>query len=396
MKRFHYKVYDEEGVLREGSLAAETKRDAAAALFDEGLSVIRLTEEKEARRFFCARPFGSRRSLSLLASSWAALLSAGLTVTEALSLLASKERQQEKKILLAARERIESGHSLSESFAAGGWCPSFFISLLEVGEMTGTLPSALECIALYYEKEDLFRRRLSRALAYPFLVLAFALVLLLVILLFILPSFAMLFETLGIALPIVARAGLALGLFLRSWGLLLGLLLLAVLIAGVLHLRTRVGRRRKEAWLYRSAFYRRLLLIRFTLSLASFLESGKPLSEALAASAKVLGNHVAEEKVRGMEKKLMQGENFASVWEASGFCFPLLFELCQVGLSSGELPRFLNQAAQLMTAETEEKLRHFRHIVEPAMLLFVGGLTALVLFSVMLPVFQMAGSHLGG
>lgn len=394
MKQFHYKVYDEEGGIHEGSLAAKTKQEAAAALFGEGLSVIRLSEKKEPRHFFRGRPFGSRRSLSLLASSWAALLSAGLTVTEALSLLASKERPQERKILLNARERIASGHSLSESFAAGGWCPSFFISLLEVGEMTGTLPSALTHIALYYEKEDLFRRRLSRALAYPLFVLAFALVLLLVILLFILPSFAMLFETLGITLPLAARAGLALGLFLRHWGLLLGLGLLLVLIAGALHFRTRAGRRRKEAWLYRSAFYRRLLLIRFTLSLASFLESGKPLSEALVASTKVLGNHMAEEKVHGMERKLRQGENFASAWEASGFCFPLLFELCQVGLSSGELPRFLNQAARLMTTETEEKLRRFRQIAEPVMLLFVGGLTALVLFSVMLPVFQMAGSHL--
>ena len=190
MKQFHYKVYDEEGGIHEGSLAAKTKREAAEALFSEGLSVIRLSEKKEPRHFFRGRPFGSRRSLSLLASSWAALLSAGLTVTEALSLLAAKERPQERKILLTARARIASGHSLSESFAAGGWCPSFFISLLEVGEMTGTLPSALTHIALYYEKEDLFRRRLSRSLAYPLFVLAFALVLLLVILLFILPSFA--------------------------------------------------------------------------------------------------------------------------------------------------------------------------------------------------------------
>ena len=202
MKQFHYKAYDEEGGIHEGSLAARTKREAAEALFSEGLSVIRLFEEKEAHRFFRARPFASRRALSLLASSWAALLSAGLTVTESLSLLASKERPQERRLLLSARERIASGHSLSESFAAGGWCPSFFISLLEVGEMTGTLPSALTHIALYYEKEDLFRRRLSRSLAYPLFVLAFALVLLLVILLFILPSFAMLFETLGITLPL--------------------------------------------------------------------------------------------------------------------------------------------------------------------------------------------------
>ena len=78
MKQFHYKAYDEEGGIHEGSLAARTKREAAAALFSEGLSVIRLFEEKEAHRFFRARPFASRRALSLLASSWAALLSAGL------------------------------------------------------------------------------------------------------------------------------------------------------------------------------------------------------------------------------------------------------------------------------------------------------------------------------
>lgn len=107
--------------------------------------------------------------------------------------------------------------------------------------MTGTLPSALTHIALYYEKEDLFRRRLSRSLAYPLFVLAFALALLLVILLFILPSFAMLFETLGITLPLAAQAGLALGLFLRHWGLMLSLALLAVLIAGALYLRTRAA-----------------------------------------------------------------------------------------------------------------------------------------------------------
>lgn len=188
--------------------------------------------------------------------------------------------------------------------------------------MTGTLPSALTHIALYYEKEDLFRRHLSRSLAYPLFVLAFALVLLLVILLFILPSFAMLFETLGITLPLLASAGLALGLFLRHWGMLLGLILFAVLIAGALYLRTRAGRRRKEVWLYRSAFYRRLLLIRFTLSLSAFLESGKPLSEALAASRKVLGNHVAEEKVRGMERKLMQGGEFCERMEGKRVLFP--------------------------------------------------------------------------
>lgn len=109
MKQFHYKAYDEEGGIHEGSLAARTKREAAAALFSEGLSVIRLFEEKEAHRFFRARPFASRRSLSLLASSWAALLSAGLTGR-------SRSRSSRRK----KDRRREGSSSLRESGSRAG------------------------------------------------------------------------------------------------------------------------------------------------------------------------------------------------------------------------------------------------------------------------------------
>ncbi len=167
--------------------------------------------------------------------------------------------------------------------------------------------------------------------------------------------------------------------------------LLALLLFG----RTGGGKEMGEQFLYRFAFYRRLLLIRFALTLAAFLESGKPLSDSLGDVRNVLGNPAAKSAVFRMQKSVERGEEFPIALSGSGFSTPLLAELARVGMQSGELPKFLKKAAELMGQETEEKLRRFRAILEPAMLLFVGAMTAFVIFSVMLPVFQMAGRSLG-
>ena len=97
-----------------------------------------------------------------------------------------------------------------------------------------------------------------------------------------------------------------------------------------------------------------------------------------------------------MKEQVQKGAPFSEVVKGSSFSssFPLLHQLCQVGMESGELPKFLSQAAYMMAAEAERKLARFRAILEPTLLLFVGGITALIIFSVMLPVFQAAGRQL--
>ena len=316
-------------------------------------------------------------------------------MTESLSLLAPHMEKKEREILQAVAKRISKGHMVWDSFLNTGAFPPFFISMLQVGELTGTLPEELSAAALYYKKEDAYIKKIQGALAYPLFVFMFSLVVLLIILLFILPSFQLLFETLGIPLPAGAAMGILVGGFLKGFGQEIAILFLLGLLFLLLYGETEAGREKRARLLYRVSFYRQLLLIRFALTLAAFLESGKPISASLGEAGRVLGNPAAKEAVFHVEQAVERGEDFPRALEASGFFSPLLIELSRVGMESGQLPKFLRKAAELMESETEEKIRRFRAILEPAMLLFVGGMTAFIIFSVMLPVFQAAGSHLG-
>lgn len=376
METYLYKVFNTEGAMEEGTISASSGGDAANALRLRGFSIISLTKEasekKERRSFLKRKPFSGDETLSVLASEWSALLKAGLTITATLALLEEQAKKHEKPILSRARETVMEGRTLWETLDESGAFPRFFTALIQVGEMTGTLPEELDRIAEHYRKKAEFKRKAVSALAYPCFVLLFALTVLLTILTFILPTFETLFASLQITLPAGARIALAAGKFLQETGRFLFLLpLLSALGLGI-SLKTEKGREKIDEILYRSRFCKRLLLIRFAATLSAFLESGRTLGDALEDCKDTIGN------------------DFAESLKKSGFSLPIFYQLTRIGMESGELSDFLMKAAGLMEREAERKASRFRAILEPAMLLLVGGMTAIVVFSVILPVFHMA------
>ena len=258
METYLYKVFNTEGAMEEGTIGASSGGDAANALRLRGFSIISLTKEasekKERRSFLKRKPFSGDETLSVLASEWSALLKAGLTITATLALLEEQAKKHEKPILTRARETVMEGRTLWETLDESGAFPRFFTALIQVGEMTGTLPEELDRIAEHYRKKAEFKRKAVSALAYPCFVLLFALTVLLTILTFILPTFETLFASLQITLPAGARIALAAGKFLQETGRFLFLLpLLSALGLGI-SLKTEKGREKIDEILYRSRF----------------------------------------------------------------------------------------------------------------------------------------------
>lgn len=360
METYLYKVFNTEGAMEEGTISASSGGDAANALRLRGFSIISLTKEasekKERRSFLKRKPFSG----------------------------------DEKPILSRARETVMEGRTLWETLDESGAFPRFFTALIQVGEMTGTLPEELDRIAEHYRKKAEFKRKAVSALAYPCFVLLFALTVLLTILTFILPTFETLFASLQITLPAGARIALAAGKFLQETGRFLFLLpLLSALGLGI-SLKTEKGREKIDEILYRSRFCKRLLLIRFAATLSAFLESGRTLGDALEDCKDTIGNREAERALEAVKEEVTKGNDFAESLKKSGFSLPIFYQLTRIGMESGELSDFLMKAAGLMEREAERKASRFRAILEPAMLLLVGGMTAIVVFSVILPVFHMA------
>ena len=373
---FLYKAYADSGEVEEGRVAAAGKRQAADELNSRGLHpmTIRKTGEKKKVSLF------KRRRLADLAEEWESLLSAGIPVTETLDILGGGRSGKEKLLLGEIKATIEAGHSIAESFAGSRAFPTFFTALLQVGELSGTIPEQLRLAAACYRKEEEFIAGMKSALSYPVFVL--------------LPSFAALFEALDIPLPAVTRAALALGLFLQEKGFyFLGGLLLGA-VGGVVWLRSERGKRSTDAFLFRFPFIRRLYLIRVTLALSALLKSGKTLSDALADIADITDNGTVKEELLKIKKDIERGGDFAQSMERS-FGDTALARMIHVGMESGRLPLFLERSARLMTEETKRKLTGFRKILEPSLLLFVGLVTAAIIFSVLLSVFSAVGTHMG-
>lgn len=388
---FLYKAYADSGEVEEGRVTAAGKREAADALRSRGLHpmTIRKTGEKKKVSLF------KRRRLADLAEEWESLLSAGIPVTETLDILGGGRSGKEKILLGEIKATIEAGHSIAESFAGSRAFPPFFTALLQVGELSGTIPEQLRLAAACYRKEEEFIAGMKSALSYPVFVLFFSFLVFALILTVILPSFAALFEALlDIPLPAVTRAALALGLFLQEKGIyFLGGLLLGA-VGGVVWLRSERGKRSTDAFLFRFPFIRRLYLIRVTLALSALLKSGKTLSDALADIADITDNGAVKEELLKIKKDIERGGDFSQSMERS-FGDTALARMIHVGMESGRLPLFLERSAHLMTEETKRKLTGFRKILEPSLLLFVGLVTAAIIFSVLLPVFSAVGTHMG-
>ena len=282
---FLYKAYADSGEVEEGRVAAAGKREAADELRSRGLHpmTIRKTGEKKKVSLF------KRRRLADLAEEWESLLSAGIPVTETLDILGGGRSGKEKILLGEIKATIEAGHSIAESFAGSRAFPPFFTALLQVGELSGTIPEQLRLAAACYRKEEEFIAGMKSALSYPVFVLFFSFLVFALILTVILPSFAALFDALDIPLPAVTRAALALGLFLQEKGFYFLVELLLGAVGGVVWLRSERGKRSTDAFLFRFPFIRRLYLIRVTLALSALLKSGKTLSDALADIADIKG-----------------------------------------------------------------------------------------------------------
>ena len=349
---------------------------------------IRKTGEKKKVSLF------KRRRLADLAEEWESLLSAGIPVTETLDILGGGRSGKEKILLGEIKATIEAGHSIAESFAGSRAFPPFFTALLQVGELSGTIPEQLRLAAACYRKEEEFIAGMKSALSYPVFVLFFSFLVFALILTVILPSFAALFDALDIPLPAVTRAALALGLFLQEKGFYFLVELLLGAVGGVVWLRSERGKRSTDAFLFRFPFIRRLYLIRVTLALSALLKSGKTLSDALADIADITDNGAVKEELLKIKKDIERGGDFAQSMERS-FGDTALARMIHVGMESGRLPLFLERSAHLMTEETKRKLTGFRKILEPSLLLFVGLVTAAIIFSVLLPVFSAVGTHMG-
>lgn len=363
---------------------------ARALLRRQGITVHRL------RRQYWTRPARIQTSATIaLIRQWAVLLRAGVSLAPAVRMLErSSSHAAQIELLQQIHTDIEGGMPLSQALARH---PAVFgplhVSLVEAGENAGILAAMMERLACTLQRNEALRKRLRSALTYPCAVIAIATAVLALILLYVVPVFEDVFRAFGSELPWSTRTVLALsqGLTqLAPWLLLLGLML------GLLARRhwqnqiwLRWWQRYVLDWPGIGSLLRDAAVTRWAHTLSALLAAGIPLPEALPMAGRATGHAVYERINEHLQRRVAQGGRLSEAMAYTGRFPQLLVQLCATGEESATLDTLLANAAELMEENLERRLQSLTNLIEPAIIVTLGGAIGVILVAMYLPIFRL-------
>jgi general secretion pathway protein F len=396
MEAFRYEALDAAGRTVSGILQADSPRQARAQLRAQGLlpSVVDPVCAHERSRQPWARGI-SANELSLLTRQLATLLGSGLTVERSLNaLIEAANAHVTREVLGGVKSEVTAGLSLAGALGAYDKSfPDFYRALVHGGEESGALPIVLQHLADYLDARQALKQKTGLALLYPALVTLVAISIVAGLLVFVVPQIVQVFQQSRQALPVLTRAVIGASDFLRVIGPYLAVAAVAVVFAVRAALRREAPRRRWDALLLRTPWFGPLIrgvnTSRFASTLAILVGGGVPLLSALSSGARVMTNTVMRDAVDAAARRVREGESLARALATTKVFPPLTIHLVASGELSGRLEQMLQRAAQLEAQALERRLAVFLTLLEPLMILAMGGVVLLIVLAILLPIIEI-------
>jgi general secretion pathway protein F len=396
MEAFQYQALDANGRTVSGVLQADTARQARAQLRAQGLlpSKIGHVHARERARQVWARGISSAE-LSLMTRQMATLLESGLTMEQALNaMIEAASEPATREVLTGVKTEVTAGQSFAGALGAYEKSfPDFYRALVHGGEESGALPTVLQHLADYLDARQALKQKTSLALLYPVLVTIVALAIVTGLLVYVVPQVVQVFQQSRQSLPLLTRALIALSDFLRAtWPYLIATIVGAV-AAARMALRRPAARQRWHAFLlhlpWLGPLVRGVNTSRFASTLSILVGGGVPLLSALASGARVMTNMVMRQAVERAIERVREGASLARALGETRVFPPLLIHLVASGEVSGKLEQMLNRAAHLETQALERRLAVFLTLLEPVMILVMGGVVLMIVLAILLPIIEI-------
>ena len=394
MASFDFVALDVRGRERLGLLEADSESEARRLLEQRQwvpLQLVPVARAAQRQR----RPGRALRSkdLALLTRQLATLATVS-PLEEALFTIGSQAgRPDVRHALLETHAQLVEGRRLSEAMeSVPGAFPPLYRAMVAAGEGSGSLPVILERLADMLESQQQLRSRLTTALVYPAALAVTATLVVTALMTFVVPKVVDQFESMGRVLPFLTRAIIAVSEFLVTWGLPLLALGAVAAVAAALALRRPATRLRVDRWLLRVPLLGRLLrdvhAALFARTLATMVSSGMPLMEGLAATARTVQNRALREATEGMVAAIREGGSLSSAMRSAAIFPPTLLYMASSGEDSGRLAPMLDRAADYLDREFSTFTSVVLSLLEPAIIIALGGVITLIVLSILLPILQ--------
>jgi type IV pilus assembly protein PilC len=323
------------------------------------------------------------------------MIDAGLPLVQCLEILASQQENKVfKKALTEIRQSVEGGLTFA---AALKQHPKVFSSLyanmVEAGEAGGILDTILNRLAVYMEKAMSLKKKVKSAMIYPSTIITVAVVVVIFLLVFVIPTFKAMFEGFGATLPLPTLIVLELSRIVRGY-FLVGI---GAVVAAVVGLRwwygTAAGRLAIDSFLLRTPVFgmliRKVAVAKFTRTLGTLISSGVGILDGLDITARTAGNKVVEQAVQRTRASIAEGKTIAEPLKASGVFPPMVVQMIAVGEQTGALDAMLGKIADFYDEEVDTAVTNLTALLEPMLMVFLGIVIGGVVIAMYLPIFKL-------
>lgn len=401
MNKYNYKARNKQGETVQGTLMMENKELAIASLRQQGLLVTQLKEAPKSSfsqltLFEESGPL-KVKLLAVFCRQFAILLEAGLSLVACLELL--EEQSSNKRLAKALREMrldITSGTSFTNAVEKHkDLFPHEFIHLTEAGELAGELPEVFNQLAVYYEREDELRKKVSEALMYPAIIGIVAVVMVLVLLFVVLPMLISNFASFGVETPIFTQMVLNFrDLVVQYWYLTLGSIVGFVLLVRW-YLKTEKGKYQKDYIALKipvlGNLNRMVIFSRFCRVLGLLLGSGISMVRSLETVTRLVENKIISQELYQSRLAVERGQGLTEPIRNSKWFPAMLIQMVAVGEETGNLEDTLEHLSNYYDKEVNFAVAAFTKVLEPIVMLVLGVVVLFILASVYMPMMQMVG-----
>jgi len=402
MPTFAYTFRDAVGTVRSGTSEAESAETLRRRLQEQGFTV---TEVRQVR---AQRPGGGwgrvkLSDLAIFCRQFSTMQDAGVSIVRSLDVLGQQTQSPKlRRIIMDIQAEVEAGQTLSKAMSKyPNVFSNLFIGLIRAGEVGGVLEESLQRLAAFLEADVALRRKVRAAMTYPTIVVIAALAIVIGLVTFILPKFFDVFKDLGIKdFPVMTQMLMDFSNFLTSrWYVMIAIVVLVV-IAFRMFVRTRIGRRLYDRLKLKLPVFgplnHKIALARFSRTLSTLLSSGVPILQALETVAGTVANEIIAEAVMEARARIREGDRIGPPLEKSGMFPPMVVHMISIGEESGALDQMLSKVADFYESEVESTLQSLTSAIEPVLIVLLGGMVGFIVISLLLPLITAVQSLAGG
>lgn len=403
MPIFVWEATTKRGELRKGEADAPDEAAIRGLLRRQGFKSI--TVKKKPKDLLEYLPFLKQKvkgkDVVVFARIFSTMINAGLPLIQCLDLLATQEQNKTfSKIITSIKEDIEGGSTLSDALKKYPQVfDDLFVNLVAAGESGGILDVILNRLSGYMEKAMKLKAKVKGAMTYPASVLVISIGVVSLLLLKVIPVFQKMFEGMGGALPAPTQFLVNASQFMQDYFLHMIVAVVVIIYAFRRYYRTEKGRLQVDTLILKSPVFGPLLkkvaVARFSRTLSTMMSSGVPILEGLVIVSKTAGNKVIENALLETRRSISEGRTIAEPLSESDVFPPMVVQMIAVGEATGALDAMLAKIADFYDDEVDAAVETMTALLEPFMMVFLGGVVGGMIIAMYLPIFQMA-SVVGG